>query len=127
MPAPGNVYFVLSRSRSDTSRSHSPTISGAKYVLMKCAAVTWSSPLHRGVHETSPSPTRPSSEWTFTSRNGETECDPPRPLLIASSGLIGTRTGIVSMRLIFMVGPLTMHLLATHLTTYQTDVADAGY
>src|SRR5437763_81895 len=69
---------------------------------MKCAAVTWSSPLHRGVQETSPRPTRPSFACIFTSRNGETECDPPRPLLMANSGLIGTRTGMVSMRLIFM-------------------------
>src|SRR5689334_16471697 len=63
---------------------------------MKCAADTWSSPDHRGVHDASPSPTSPSSVCTFTSRKGEVTCDPPRPDLIASAGLIGTRTGIVS-------------------------------
>ena len=44
----------------------------------------------------------PPSVCTFTIRNGDTECDPPRPLLMASSGLIGTRTGTVSRRVIFM-------------------------
>src|SRR6188474_3086514 len=72
---------------------------------MKCAAVAWSSPLQRGVQETSPRPSKPSSVWIFTNRKGETECDPPRPLLMASSGLIGTRIGMVSMRVIFMLSP----------------------
>src|SRR5262245_28196073 len=35
-------------------------------------------------------------------RNGDTECEPPRPLLIARSGLIGTQIGMVSMREIFI-------------------------
>src|SRR6476660_423751 len=69
---------------------------------MKWAALTWSSPLQRGVQETSPIPTRPLSAWTLTNKNGETECEPPRPLRIASSGLMGTRIGIVSSWLIFI-------------------------
>src|SRR5438876_808159 len=35
------------------------------------------------------------------SRKGDIVCDPPRPLLIASAGLIGTLMGIVSMSVIF--------------------------
>jgi hypothetical protein len=38
---------------------------------------------------------------TFTNKNGEVSCVPPRPDLIASSGLMGTRTGIVSIDVIF--------------------------
>src|SRR5215207_8752167 len=34
-------------------------------------------------------------------RNGDVACTPPRPDLMARCGLIGTRTGIVSMRVIF--------------------------
>src|SRR5436190_24074184 len=48
----------------------------------------------------------PSSVITLTIRNGETVCAPPRPDLIASSGLIGTRMGIVSTAVIFTAAPL---------------------
>src|SRR5947207_13531472 len=69
---------------------------------MKCAAVNWSSPLHRGVQLASPNPTIPASVCTFTNRNGESECDPPRPDLMAKFARIGTRTGMVSMAVIFI-------------------------
>src|SRR5262245_26813499 len=44
----------------------------------------------------------PSSVRIVTSKNGDTECDKPRPPRIASAGLMGTRTGIVSIAVIFM-------------------------
>src|SRR5438094_789933 len=76
---------------------------------MKCAADTWSSPDQRGVHDASPRPTSPASVCNLTSKNGEVSCVPPRPDLIANSGLIGTRTGIVSTDVIFTRGlPLAM-------------------
>src|SRR5207248_2531941 len=68
---------------------------------MRCAPVTWSSPLQRGVQEASPMPVSPASVWTFTRRNGETVCAPPRPLRMANSRLSGTLMGIVSRRVIF--------------------------
>src|SRR5437667_1364690 len=67
---------------------------------MKCAAVTWSSPLQRGVHDTSPRPVMPSPVRMRTSRNGDTEWYPPLPRM-ARCSRIGTRTGIVSMPVIF--------------------------
>src|SRR5688572_9528083 len=112
---------------------------------MKWAAETWSSPLQRGVQETSPIPVNPASVWTFTSRNGETTCEPPRPLRIASSGLIGTRMEMVSMwvilidrfskrvsqprtRVLGWMRRALSHGLASVAAkdVYQTDVADAG-
>ena len=74
--------------------------------LMKCAAVTWSSPLHRGVQEASPRPTSLRRCGPSPAETAKSTCDPPRPLRIASSGLIGTRTGIVSIDVIFMLIPL---------------------
>src|SRR5260370_3831537 len=68
---------------------------------MKCAAVTWSSPLHRGVPETSPRPDTPSSVCTLTRRNGDTEWEPPLARM-ASSRRMGTRTGMQSILVIFM-------------------------
>src|SRR5688500_14573946 len=44
----------------------------------------------------------PSSVCTFTITHREVACVPPSPDLIARLGLIGTRTGIVSMRMILM-------------------------
>src|SRR5260370_2499950 len=68
---------------------------------MKCAGVTWSSPPHRGVHETSPRPDTPSSVCTLTRRNGDTEWEPPLARM-ASSRRMGTRTGMQSILVIFM-------------------------
>src|SRR5437016_5159418 len=42
--------------------------------------------------------------WTFTSRNGETECTPPFAR-IARCSWIGTRTGMHSMEVIVMTSP----------------------
>src|SRR3954469_2289430 len=87
-----------------------PISNAAKYSSMKCFAVNWSSPLQRGVHETSPTPVKPSSVSIRTSRNGDVVCVPPRPDLIASHGLIGTRTGMVSTRAIFIGRSPRKHL-----------------
>src|SRR4051794_2114907 len=66
-------------------------------------AVTASSPLHTGVHDTSPRPGMPSSVCTRSITNGDSEWMPKLPRM-TNSGTIGTLTGIVSILRIRMDG-----------------------